>query len=304
VLGHDPATLVGRSLFALVDYHDVALARADVAQIIAAPDEDRDAAASPCEWRMRHAERGERWVEVMSTNLLHDPAVRGIVINARDVTERKELEAELRHRAYHDSLTGLANRGRFHTAVTDALSSLRRAAASRALEGAAPPTMLAVIIVDLDDFKPVNDGHGHAAGDQLLRAISRRLRGSARDADVVARLGGDEFAILLGRVADEAEARAIAERVLESVQRPLEVAHERVTVGASIGVACAAIDRDEEVRDGTAGHYVIPAGVDAVEASETMLHAADAAMYAAKSSGGRGVVVAHVAVAISAPQRA
>ena len=303
VLGHDPQTLVGRSLFALVDYHDVALARADVAQIIAAPDADREAAASPCEWRMRHAERGERWVEVMSTNLLHDPAVRGIVINARDVTERKELEAELRHRAYHDSLTGLANRGRFHTAVTDALSSLRRAVASPGAH-TAPRTMLAVIIIDLDDFKPVNDGHGHAAGDQLLRAIGRRLRAAARDADVVARLGGDEFAILLGRVADESEARAIADRVLASVHRPLEVAHERVTVGASIGVACAAVECDDDARDASSGHYLIAAGVDAVDASETMLHAADAAMYAAKSGGGRGVVLARVTIATSAPQRA
>jgi diguanylate cyclase (GGDEF)-like protein len=169
------------------------------------------------------------------------------------VRERDELSAALRHQAFHDSLTGLANRALFTDRVDAALARGRRGNA-----------VTIVMIIDLDDFKPVNDRLGHRAGDILLKEIAARLTESVRETDTVARLGGDEFAALLdGSVAGGVA--GVAERMVQAISMPVDVGPgESVTVGASVGVA---VDHDGET------------------STDAMMHQADVAMYAAKHRG-------------------
>ncbi|MGY0231428.1 diguanylate cyclase domain-containing protein [Longispora urticae] len=167
-----------------------------------------------------------------------------------EVGRRQRLAAALRHQAYHDRLTGLGNRALFTEFLTEAVA-----------RGGAGGT--AVVIIDLDDFKPVNDRFGHRAGDELLVTIAARLRRCVRDTDVLARLGGDEFGVVVTDP-DPAVVAAIAERIVAAVAVPCPVAGERVVVGASVG---AAIDRTGR------------------QDADALLHAADSAMYAAKKDG-------------------
>jgi diguanylate cyclase (GGDEF)-like protein len=194
------------------------------------------------------------WVEASITNLLQDPAVGALVINFRDVTVRKTLEAELAHQAFHDSLTQLANQLLFRDRVTHALSR-----ASRRGEG-----LLAVMFIDLDNFKTVNDSMGHPAGDGLLVAVAERLRGCLRTSDTAARLGGDEFAVLLEEATSEADATDVATRVLESLRQPYDLLGKEVVISASIGLAFN--------KGGT-------------ETTDVLLRNADLAMYRAKGLG-------------------
>ena len=180
------------------------------------------------------------------------PAVGGIVLNARDITVRKALEADLRFQALHDTLTGLANRTMFTQQTAGALRSSRR------LES------VGALFIDLDDFKTVNDSLGHAVGDQLLQEVSRRLVTSLSSEDLAARLGGDEFAVLVVDAPDQAGVVALAERVLAMVAEPYRIQGRDIRVTASIGIAFA----DDE-------------GVDA----EVLLRSADVAMYLAKDRG-------------------
>jgi diguanylate cyclase len=170
----------------------------------------------------------------------------------RDVSARRVLEARLTYQAYHDPLTGLANRRRFVDDTTVALAARRE------------PGSLAVLFLDLDDFKTVNDGFGHAAGDQLLAVVAERIRTSVRETDLAARLGGDEFGILLRGVPDVAYAADAATRLLESLEAPIAIGGVEVTAGASIGIA---LDGPQTV------------GVD------DLLGQADIAMYRAKALG-------------------
>ncbi len=206
------------------------------------------------ELRLQHADGSWRWVEAIGQNLLADPAVAGVVLNFRDVTDRKQLEVQLQHEALHDPLTGLANRALFADRVNHALS--RRGRQRR------EP---AVLFLDLDDFKVVNDSLGHLAGDELLTAVAERLRESLRPQDTAARLGGDEFGILLDETTPEAVEK-VARRVLDSLRRPFALAERQVFVQASIGIAMGSARRD---------------GVTA----EELLRNADAAMYTAKARG-------------------
>jgi diguanylate cyclase (GGDEF)-like protein len=170
----------------------------------------------------------------------------------RDVAARRVLEARLTYQAYHDPLTGLANRRRFVEDTTTALAARKQ------------PGKLAVLFLDLDDFKTVNDGLGHAAGDDLLGAVAERIRGTVRSTDLAARLGGDEFGILLVGVDDEAYAVDAASRLLAALDAPVRVAGESVVAGASIGIAFDS------------------AGTTAVD---DLLGQADIAMYRAKAQG-------------------
>ena len=169
-----------------------------------------------------------------------------------DITLRKELERQLQHQAFHDSLTGLANRALFTDRLTHAMARQERAKRS-----------LAVVFLDLDDFKTVNDSLGHVAGDQLLTAVAERLRGVMRPEDTVARFGGDEFAILVEDTSREA-ARRVAERVLAALRSPFELQGKQVYVRGSAGVA-----------------VTLPGATPA----EDLLRHADLAMYTAKSRG-------------------
>lgn len=180
----------------------------------------------------------------------------------RDVTDRHQREKALAHRAEHDSLTGLVNRARFESRLHELLepgSSSQRLGQSR---------QIAVLFIDLDGFKPVNDTYGHAAGDAVLVAVADRLRDSTRGSDLIARLGGDEFAVLL-EVRDHDEVTTVSDRILSSLKRPIPHDGQQLHIGASIGIADTHIGADI-----------------ASKTAAELLHAADLAMYSAKQSGG------------------
>jgi len=205
------------------------------------------------ELRVHHANGSLRWFEVGVTNRLDDPSVRGMVCNMRDVTERKGIEAELAHRAHHDPLTTLPNRTSFLTSLEAALES-----------GIATGATLAVLFLDLDRFKLVNDGLGHDAGDRLLFDVANRLRSCVRPKDIVARFGGDEFTLLLDDIETVAEATVIAQRITDCLSLPIDFEGHEIVLSASVGVALS-----------TAGSQ---------SAGELLRHA-DLAMYVAKDKG-------------------
>ncbi len=171
-----------------------------------------------------------------------------------DISERKAAEERMRYAANFDKLTDLPNRGLFHDRLGQALALARRSDG----EGGA------LFFLDLDHFKQVNDQLGHAAGDELLRTVARRLRGLVRESDTVARLGGDEFTIILNRVRDPAAAGHVAEKVLATLAEPLTIAGHELRIGASVGIA------------------LFPEHGKTIEA---ILEAADYAMYLAKKAG-------------------
>jgi len=179
--------------------------------------------------------------------------VQGILV---DISDRKDLEDQLRHQALPDPLTGLPNRVLFVDRLSHAL--VRRQMGSG----------LAVLFIDLDDFKAINDTLGHAAGDELLRLVAERLAGVLRAEDTACRLGGDEFAFLLEQ-ADRARAVQVAKRILLALAEPFQLGERAATLTASIGVA---------IRDS-------PVVVDAARTADEMLRDADTAMYVAKASG-------------------
>ena len=187
-------------------------------------------------YRARHADGSWRHVETEATNLLTNAAVGGLLLTTRDVSDRRRLEAELRHQAFHDALTGLPNRALLTERLDHALARARRR----------PGSTLALLFVDLDDFKLINDSVGHTAGDELLVEISKRFSGCTRADDTCARLAGDEFAILL-EDADTDAGRLLADRLLDALAEPIQVGDRCFTVQASIGIAetGGAISADE-----------------------------------------------------------
>ncbi|MEU4236327.1 EAL domain-containing protein [Actinoplanes sp. NPDC026619] len=196
-------------------------------------------------------------VEVTCRDLRDDKAVNGLVITIRDVTERRRLENDLAHQAFHDTLTGLANRALFQNRLEQAAAVAGKARGS-----------VGVLFVDLDDFKEVNDTLGHAAGDQLLVAVGQRITAVAGPMNTAARTGGDEFAVLMEHLSSPADAEAIAARIVAALSEPIEVSDGQgglhlVSGASSVGVATSA---------------------DAAGISE-LLRRADVAMYVAKTDG-------------------
>jgi diguanylate cyclase (GGDEF)-like protein/PAS domain S-box-containing protein len=171
----------------------------------------------------------------------------GMIAVVQDVSERKALEAELLHQAFHDSLTGLANRALFRDRVDHALAHAGR-------EG----ERISVLFIDLDDFKAINDTQGHAAGDLVLQRVASALLNATRGCDTVSRLGGDEFAVLLERVNHSEGPEVAAQRIVNALAKPIETAAGRmVTVGVSIGIAMqkSGEDRDEVLRNADVALY-------------------------------------------------
>jgi diguanylate cyclase (GGDEF)-like protein/PAS domain S-box-containing protein len=248
ILGRKPDDGVGRPVTAEVHPDDRAAVERRLGDLAATGGSE-----ATFEFRTRHADGSWRTLEAIAKNLLEDPAVSGVVVNYRDITERKALEEQLRHQAFHDVLTGLANRSLFRDRLGHALD--------RAARGARPTT---VLYLDLDDFKAINDRLGHAEGDRLLVAVGDRLRAATRAGDTVARLGGDEFAIIIEET-EPAEAEQAATRILEALVPPFDLGDRQVVARASIGIAIRTAD-----------------GGDADE----LLRRADIAMYAAKARGG------------------
>jgi diguanylate cyclase (GGDEF)-like protein/PAS domain S-box-containing protein len=193
-------------------------------------------------------------IQARCSDLRDEPTVDGLVFTLRDVTDQHKLEEEMKHRAFHDALTGLPNRVMLQDRIAQQLSSSRR---SGLLAG--------VLFVDLDDFKVVNDTMGHSVGDELLVAAAARLADLVRDSDTAARLGGDEFALLISNADNAAAVESAAERVVVAFAEPFALSVGLVTSTVTVGVATT---------------------VDSVDTDELLRHA-DLALYAAKSSGKR-----------------
>jgi diguanylate cyclase (GGDEF)-like protein/PAS domain S-box-containing protein len=205
------------------------------------------------ELRLRHADGRWRWMEAHAVNLLEDPSLKGVVLHLHDISERRVAETELEHQALHDPLTGLPNRA----LVLDRLGrGLARNARSH--------MYTAVLFIDVDRFKSVNDSLGHASGDDLLVSVAARLRASLRESDTVARLGGDEFVVLLEDVQQQAVALEVGDKILDAMRRPFQLFGRELFVTASIGLAVSTGDHDTP---------------------ESMVRDADAAMYVAKGRG-------------------
>jgi diguanylate cyclase (GGDEF)-like protein/PAS domain S-box-containing protein len=259
LLGYDEGELIGTQLADLTHPEDRLSLVAARAEATAG-----DRASVTSHLRLRHRDGSYRHVQSIHTNLLGDPDVRAVVVTTRDVTAQKALEAQLQHNAFHDALTGLANRALFADRLEHALARTDRQAAP-----------VSVLFDDLDDFKAVNDGAGHSSGDELLVAVAERLRTVLRPSDTVARLGGDEFAVLIEDTADPAQTQAAADRLLAALAEPFPAlggAGEDVRISASVGIAT-----------GAAGQH---------DVAELLRHA-DVAMYAAKEAGkGRSAVFA------------
>ncbi|MEN3307348.1 MAG: hypothetical protein V7603_3550, partial [Micromonosporaceae bacterium] len=218
ICGYPVAQLMGRQVTSFLRPGD-----AGTLDLLAAA---TGSAACPLgDWRMRVSDGSDRVFQVTGRNLLDDPAVGGLLLAGPDVTERRQMEDELREQALHDTLTGLANRVLF-------VDRLRHALVRRRAGG----PELAVLFIDLDDFKTVNDSLGHQVGDELLVAVARRLRSSVRSADTAARFGGDEFALLLVDPIPD-EVLVIAQRIQERLAQPVLLGGHEVSVTASVGIA-------------------------------------------------------------------
>ena len=240
MLGHNHAELLGQMMD---EYYVRPVEREELVSLL------HDAATlNSVEVEMRRRDGSSVWVLknlTRSGDRIHSTVV--------DISDRKRAEEQIEFHAYHDVLTNLPNRKLFMDRLSQALTRCRRYGKS-----------LAVMFVDLDHFKSINDTLGHTAGDELLLEMSRRLRQCIRDDDTVARLGGDEFTIILSELRHPEDAANVAEKILESIERPLTIADTPIEVSASIGIALYPVD-----------------GQDA----EALLRNADSAMYRAKEAG-------------------
>jgi diguanylate cyclase (GGDEF)-like protein/PAS domain S-box-containing protein len=242
LLGRDGAALLGRTVEELVHPADRSL----LASLAS-----RRGTSETGLIRFAHSDGSDRSFEVVVANRLEDPAIGGLVLTAHDVTDRVKLEHRLSHDATHDALTALPNRALIRDRLEHALNRAERTG-----------SRVAVVFGDLDDFKAVNDIHGHLVGDQLLAEVARRLRGAARAMDTVGRWAGDEFVVICEELEDERGARLVAERLLGEVVRPVHTGSTSVDVAMSLGVALA-----------------VPG-----EPADSVIDRADQAMYGAKTS--------------------
>jgi diguanylate cyclase (GGDEF)-like protein/PAS domain S-box-containing protein len=249
VLGYRPDTVGALNLAALLhpDAADPAIALIDAILAGTRPGPIR------AEWRVRHADGHWLDMEIIGNDLSADVHVGGVVLTMRDVTDRKVLEGELRHQAFHDSLTGLGNRVLFSDRVDHALKRRSRSESD-----------VAVLLIDVDDFKYVNDTLGHAAGDGLLVQVAERILGCLRHGDTAARLGGDEFAICLESASIGFDIPLVAQRILDATSAPYSLDGNDVTIAVSIGISTADTH---------------------TEGAAEMLRDADLALYAAKNAG-------------------
>ena len=250
-----PEAVLGQPFETLLDTADAPLIQRRAQAVRASPDD-----AFSMELQVRRSDGQAIWVAVHCSQY-EDPDGGGpcLIYQLHDITSRHVAESRLNHIAYHDDLTGLANRHSFHQTLEAAVERTRFD----------PGYRFAVLYLDLDRFKLVNDSLGHGAGNALLREVAARLRASVRPADLVARLGGDEFAILVEAVGDPDVALQLADRVLDDLNRPTHLLGTEVTSGVSVGITFSDLG---------------------YRTSDEIMRDADLAMYEAKAAG-RGRVV-------------
>jgi diguanylate cyclase (GGDEF)-like protein/PAS domain S-box-containing protein len=248
VLALAPGPLAGTNIGHRFHPDDQAILAENVAFVVRNP-----GISAVYQARVQHADGSWRWLEIISANLLAEPSVGGIVTNSRDITETRQVQDRLSFEASHDGLTGLANRALFGERVQAGVAHTD------------PAHRLSIVLIDLDDFKTVNDTLGHHVGDGLLVTVADRMRAGVRPTDTVARLGGDEFAILFEGLGGDAVERVL-DRIAGALLEPVTIEENLLTVRASFGVV-----------DGRGGD-------DAGE----LLRQADIAMYEAKARGEGG----------------
>lgn len=248
LLGYEPSELVGRSFYDFVFDAD----RDEVRHLSSLIHESGPTTFA---YRVEKKDGSLIWFETTSRSVrdVFTGKIREIVGVSRDVTERKRVEEQIEYQAYHDALTGLPNRRLFRDRLTVALAHARRM-----------KHPLAVMFLDLDRFKVVNDTLGHSTGDELLKTVGTRLQSSLREEDSIARMGGDEFTILLADLKTTDDSAKIAQKVLDTVAQPLRIDGTELFVTTSIGIALFPSDGDT---------------------AEALLANADHAMYRAKDAG-------------------
>ncbi|MGH8631657.1 MAG: putative bifunctional diguanylate cyclase/phosphodiesterase, partial [Burkholderiales bacterium] len=247
ILGYQQGSLVGQTPFDTIHPKDVNRARDSFAALV------RGENPAPIELRFRHADGSWIWLEALGNNLLEHPGIRGIVLTSRDVTERKRAEERAQYLANYDVLTGLPNRFLMHDRLSQACAQAHRNG-----------LRVAVMHVDLDRFKVVNETLGHYVGDTMLKQAADRIKKSAREGDTVARVGGDEFTVVLANVPSVQALSAFAEKVLGSLSKPFPGEGQELFVSASVGISLFPDDAK---------------GVD------DLIKHADAAMFRAKATG-------------------
>ncbi|MGD9832850.1 MAG: putative bifunctional diguanylate cyclase/phosphodiesterase [Piscinibacter sp.] len=250
LLGESEEALVGRRLQELLHHDDAPTLSGQLDRV-----HRRQTDAFAHELRCRHHDGSDVWV-ALDASFFDDPGneASSLIVQMQDITARRSAEARLQHIAFHDSLTGLPNRARFHEHLAQAIEASR-------LD---PERRFAVMFLDFDRFKLINDSMGHSAGDAFLVQVARRIREHVRPGDVVARLGGDEFAVLCGNLEREAHAVTLAERLQLVLAEPLQINGTEIATSASIGITFSTFG------------YTLP---------EEVLRDADIAMYRAKAAG-------------------
>ena len=251
MLGHWPQLATASDLESQLHPDDVAKVRAAIRPVLEGTQRHGFA-----ECRVQRADGGHAWFEVQAVAQVAQAALEGAVLTLHDVSERRELTDRLMHQAHHDSLTGLPNRTLLMQRIGEALSRPGKRA-------------FGLLLLDLDDFKVINDRHGHASGDVVLQVIGERLIAAVRRGDTVARLGGDEYALLVHGTSEEI--RVVAERMSDEIAEPVVAGGRSFMVRASIGIVLA---------DDSAG-----------ENAASLLSHADIALYEAKARDKGGVVL-------------
>jgi diguanylate cyclase (GGDEF)-like protein/PAS domain S-box-containing protein len=246
ILGYDPESMLNKNVFSFIHPEDRKQVKAAFSLAYRDP-----AIVAKTAFRFPHVDGTWLMLECTGRNCLHDPAVKGFIVNARDITNQIKLEETLRHQALHDALTDLPNRAFLQTRLNQALIN-----AERQQNG------VALLVMDLDRFKEINDTFGYHYGDLLLQQVSTRLVQAIGGAGIVSRLGGDEFAILLPK-ADEESTGIIAEQLRNVLEEPFMITGYPLNVEASVGIVLYPLHGTDDL---------------------TLIRRADVAMYAAKST--------------------
>jgi diguanylate cyclase (GGDEF)-like protein/PAS domain S-box-containing protein len=248
ILGYEPEDVVGRNAFEYIHPDDHNAVYEAITRELSHP-----GMTSVVEHRFRHRDGSWRILSSAISNLVAEPAVEGLVVSSRDVTETRRAEESIRHMALHDPLTGLANRSVVQSRIDQAVKQSRR-----------DDHIGAVMFLDLDRFKLINDTFGHQRGDLLLRAVAQRLETCVRTTDTLGRHGGDEFVILLQRITAPIDAAVVAQKIQDALLEPFSVDGTEIAITPSIGICIYPFD-----------------GTD----SGTLIRHADLAMYRAKDCG-------------------